>query len=395
MTRGEGGSSARRPPSRHRWGRVRQLPSGRWQARVPDPARAGRLIPAPQTYVKRVDAERWLAAQETDQDRGAWVDPSVGRITFEAWADQWLEGGHKRESTLARDRHVLRAHLKPALGSQAISSITPLDVRRVVEGMVAAGLAPSTIRTNYGVLKAVLNGAVDAELILRSPCRGIRLQPDVHRERQTLGLQDLARITSIMPLRYRAIVYLGAVLGLRWSEVAALRIKRVDFLRSTITIAEAAPEVDGTPVIGKPKTRAAIRTMAVPAFVMDMLSEHLARRGLTAQDGEQLVFVAPGGGPLRASNFRTRVWKPAVEEAGYPDLTFHGLRHVAASLMVEEDAHPRVMQHRLGHSTARLSMELYAHVSDVADKEVATRLQALFSETRGTQGARGTENGRQ
>ena len=95
---------------------------------------------------------------------------------------------------------------------------------------------------------------------------------------------------------------------------------------------------------------------------------------------------------MRASNFRNRVWNPAVEAAGYTGLTFHGLRHVAASLMVEGGIHPRVIQYRLGHSTARLSMELYAHVSDEADRVVAVYLQTKFSETRGTPGARGAEN---
>jgi integrase len=89
---------------------------------------------------------------------------------------------------------------------------------------------------------------------------------------------------------------------------------------------------------------------------MDALAEHLAQRG--RPDPSELVFVAPGGGPMRASNFRTRVWAPAVAAAGLDGLTFHGLRHVAASLMVSTGEHPRVVQHRLGHSTSRLSMEL-------------------------------------
>ena len=65
--------------------------------------------------------------------------------------------------------------------------------------------------------------------------------------------------------------------------------------------------------------------------------------------------------------------------AGLDDLTFHGLRHVAASLMVGSGEHPRVIQHRLGHSTARLSLELYAHVSEDADRAAAIHLEALFS----------------
>jgi integrase len=74
---------------------------------------------------------------------------------------------------------------------------------------------------------------------------------------------------------------------------------------------------------------------------------------------------------------------PAVAAAGLGGLTFHGLRHVAASLMVSTGEHPRVVQHRLGHSTSRLSMELYAHVSEDADRTAAAHLGALFSRSCG------------
>jgi len=71
-----------------------------------------------------------------------------------------------------------------------------------------------------------------------------------------------------------------------------------------------------------------------------------------------------------------------VQKAGLdPDLTFHGLRHVAASLMVELGEHPRVIQARLGHATARLSMELYAHVPEAADRDVATHLEDQWTTT--------------
>lgn len=114
---------------------------------------------------------------------------------------------------------------------------------------------------------------------------------------------------------------------------------------------------------------------------MAMLAEHLAATGRPGPD--DLVFTAPAGGPLRAANFRLRVWGPAVEAAGLGDLTFHGLRHAAASFMVGAGEHPRVIQHRLGHSTARLSLELYAHVSEAADRDAAAHLDTLFTEAAG------------
>jgi integrase len=106
------------------------------------------------------------------------------------------------------------------------------------------------------------------------------------------------------------------------------------------------------------------------------------------------IFTGPKGGMLRRT-FAARVFVPAVRRTGLDEtLTFHGLRHLAARLMVEAGEHPRVIQQRLGHATSRLSMELYAHVPEAADRNVATHLDPQFAIPTGTQRARGTCVGR-
>lgn len=115
------------------------------------------------TFVRKIDAERFLATVEADKARGAWRDPRLGRQTFKDWVEEYLASAtHKRESTMARDRTVLRCHFVSALGSMPLVSITPHHVRQVVEKM-SANLAPKTVRTNYGVLRAVLHAAVEAD----------------------------------------------------------------------------------------------------------------------------------------------------------------------------------------------------------------------------------------
>lgn len=361
---------------RRQFGKIRRLPSGRWQARFK--SSSGEEVSAPGTFATKGEASRFLARVQADMDRGTWRDPRLGQVPFAQWAADYMAGArHKRETTRARDETVLRKHFVPVLGSTALAAITPLDVRRVVETM-AGHLAPATVRTNYGVLKAVMNAAVEADLLVKSPCRGIRLPAGDRRERATLAPDDLERIAAGMRTEYRPTVYLAGVLGLRWSEVAGLRVRHLDFLRRTLTVTETIAEVSGRLIPATTKSKASQRTLSVPPFLMVMLAEHLAARGRPGPD--ELVFTAPGGGPMRVANFRLRVWTPAVRAAGLEGLTFHGLRHVAASFMVGSGEHPRVIQHRLGHSTARLSLELYAHVSEDADRAAAAHLESLFSD---------------
>ncbi len=96
--------------SRRQFGRVRQLPSGRWQARYA--VEDGELRTAPCTFPTKGDAARYLATIETDLARGQYIDPRLGTVTLSEWADQWLARPGKRANSIARDRQALEAFLK-------------------------------------------------------------------------------------------------------------------------------------------------------------------------------------------------------------------------------------------------------------------------------------------
>jgi integrase len=348
----------------------------RWRARyrAPDGRERSR------TFTRRVDAERFLATVEVDKARGSWTDPQAARLTFAEWVERYEATTHKRPTTSARDRAVLRRWLLPRLGPVRLGAITPELVGQVVDRM-RADLAPATVRTNYGVLRAVMAKAVERDLIGRSPCRGVDLPRPDRNEPRFLSIDELHVLADAMPDLYRPMVYVAGVVGLRWSEVAGLRVGRLDFLRRTVTVAETLAEVEGELMFAEPKSDASRRTVSVPAPVMDLLAEHLARRGRPGPD--ELVFVSAEGGPLRSGHVRRRVWAPAVEAAGLEGLTFHGLRHTAAGLMIELGAHPRVIQQRLGHASIRTTMDVYGSVLPAVDDAVTQGLGELVADSRG------------
>jgi integrase len=184
-------------------------------------------------------------------------------------------------------------------------------------------------------------------------------------------------LASEMPSAYQAMIFLAGVLGLRWSEVAGLRVGRVDFLRRTLTVIETCAEVEGRIVFADVKTTSSRRTLSVPSFLIEMLSEHIAACGRPGP--EALLFVAPNGGPLRRSTFRTRVFDPAARRAGIKGVTFHGLRHTAAGLMIEAGAHIEAIKQRLGHSSIRVTSDVYGSLLPTVDESVTDELDTRFS----------------
>lgn len=227
----------------------------------------------------------------------------------------------------------------------------------------------------------MFNAAVDADLIGRSPARKVALPRIVRPERMTLDPPQLRRLVDEVPEHYQALVLTAGILGLAWEEVIALRVRDVDFMRRTVTVAQTVEELAGhIRIVPEGKRPARLRTMAAPPFVIDAIAKYLAAsRPGEALDPDGLVFLGLRGGILRR-RFGERILRSAASRAGLEGLTFHGLRHAATSSLVDIGVHPRVMAARIGHGTARTTMEVYARASDSADRDAARLLQDRFAD---------------
>lgn len=208
--------------------------------------------------------------------------------------------------------------------------------------------------------------------MVRNIADGVRLPRVVRRKKRFLSHGEVAQLAAACP-PYENLIRVLAYAGLRWGEVAALRVNRVDLLRRRLEVDEAHTEVKGHVVTGTTKTHQR-RSVPIPRFLADELAVHLA-----GKSPEDLVFTSPEGGVLRNSNFRPRFFDPASAEAGLAGLTPHELRHTAASLAVQAGANVKVVQQMLGHASAAMTLDVYAGLfSDNLD-EVADRLDQAFS----------------
>ncbi len=174
-------------------------------------------------------------------------------------------------------------------------------------------------------------------------------------------------------------VYLGAVLGLRWGECAGLRIGRIDFDQSTVTIAEQVTRgSEGRSVTGPPKSDAAGRTLAAPAALIKLLEKHLQRHDLSIRDHDGFVFPSRDGEDLNYSNWLHRIWHPACAETGMEWVQFHDLRRANATGLVVEGVDIKTAQKRLGHADPRITLGIYAQAITEADRSAAERLGHRF-----------------
>lgn len=352
------------------FGNTRQLPSGRWQARYTDVT--GATVKAPMTFDTKQDAQQWLTTTHADLIRGAWL-PADSKITFGSYAVTWLEHRTLKPRTRAHYKKLLDQLILPTFKDVPVRRLSPAVVR---EWHARTALDTPTMRAHaYMLLKTICTTAVADELLPANPCR-IRGAGQAKRVSRTepATLEELVTIVDNIPQRYRLMILLASWCGMRFGELTELRGQDVDTKTGTIKIRRAIAWVDSKPVIGKPKSDAGVRDVAIPPHLLPAVRAHLLAVG-AGKTGLLFPAAHDSTGHMRPATLYT-VYYPAREAAGRTDLRFHDLRHTGAVLAASTGATLAELMGRLGHSTPGAAMR-YQHAAKGRDQQIAEALSVL------------------
>jgi integrase len=383
--------------TRREFGHVRQLRSGRWQARwrlsgVWYTARR-ESDGGPLTFTTRRKAEDYLAAVRRDVEAGRWQPPTGPKRTaptLREYADAWLTSRDLQPTTRGHYRQVLDAHIYPTFGDTAVTAITPAAVRAWHADLARSKGSkvkdrPTARAHAYGLLRTILNTAVADDLIPANPCR-VRGGGQTKRVKriQPASLAELEALVDAMPDRYRVMVLLASWCGLRFGELAELRRHDVDLTNGVIHVRRGMVRAKSDHPSGAklallvkgPKSDAGRRDVTIPPHLLPAVSDHVKRHAQVGPQG--LLFPAGHGGHLVPSTLY-RVFYPAREAAGRPDLRFHDLRHTGATLAAATGATLAELMARLGHSTPGAAMR-YQHASADRDRVIAEALSKLATD---------------
>lgn len=381
-----------RAQGRRGFGQITQLPSKRYRARYTGPDTA--LHNAPTTFLRKEDAESWLAGERRLISEGRWTSPAQRKAEMIAAATaaaqpaltvgQYVERVIQRRSTRSRkpiapttsDTYRKDWRLRSGyLDALPLDDLTPAAVANWWDNL------PETSKTSngrcYDLLKSVMSEAVEDELVERNPCRVRGAgKPAPRRQGQALTVQETLAYLDGVPARYRLPLSISAWCGLRSGEVRGLRRCDIDLQEQTIWVRQGVTRVRKDDHsfqwrIDAPKTSAGFRRVALPSFLVGPLRAWLATTPMTGATG--LIFPATDGVSPMTESCLWDAHAKGKGSIGRTEVTIHDLRRTAATLAAQGGATTAELMRLLGHTTVNMAM-VYQVASDDRDHDRARRL---------------------
>lgn len=352
----------------------------RWRVRWVDDAGVQRS----KSYGRKVDARRFADEITAQLTRGEYVNPH-DRMTVGELHAQWepVQASTVKPKTAYGRAGVWRRDVAPVWASRPAASVRRSHVAQWVAEMVKAGAGASRVGQAVEVLRLVLGHGVDARVLVANPAAGVKLPKAQPARRVYLTVSQVETVAGavedIAGPGPGTLVRVAAYTGLRWGELTGLRVEDVDLVRRRLHVRQAVSAVGGRLVVGTPKTHEQ-RAVPLPGALVEEVAGLVEGRAAGA-----LVFGTARGTPLSASNWRQRVWLPALEDVAgaVPDgVRVHDLRHTAASLAISAGANVKAVQAMLGHASAVMTLDTYADLFPDDLDAVATAVDGMIVRAR-------------
>lgn len=330
-------------------------------------------------YATEAAAKEHKTRVEADMMRGSYVDPNAGKVTFQAYSDEWLsKQGQYAETTARRQEITLRRHIYPYIGSMPMRSIRRTDVQDMVSKWNRAVTRNYLATTSLIFSSAVMDGVIPVSPVLKiSAARPVPKDLIIPTVNQVMGIAN-----TVGP-RFGALVMIAASTGLRRAELLAMTLESVDLDARTVRVRPDVGQVawpKGAPShLAPPKTATAARTVPIGSVAVDSIASLLRARPADPNDGfGGLLFRGRFGGPMSATS--VGILRPAIRAAGFPVSTgLHLFRHFYASALIQAGESVKVVQKRLGHTSAVETLDTYGHLWPDSEESSRDAIDAAFA----------------
>jgi integrase len=326
------------------------------------------------SFDRRADAQREIDGTTTSLSTGTYADPHRSAVEFRAVAEEWFDSkrGAVEPKTLAGNRSLLDVVVVPRWGDTRLRDMRHPDIQEWVNWLRESpdarnrparadddndgpeGLSAARVIHAFQVVDQVLKYAIRSRYIAVNPANGVHLPRKSSRRDKALSHEQI-RSLALAAGELSCIIYVLGYGGMRYGELAALRVENVDLKRGRLWVARSITYVGGVGNREGPTKTHQERWVPLPRFVMDMVANVIRGR-----DRTEFVFPLSSGEAMPLDYFRWRFDKACLA-AGLVKVTSKTLRHSAGSLALASGATIVTVSKMMGHRNVTTTMNIYAH----------------------------------
>lgn len=308
------------------------------------------------------------------------------------WRTTTLRASGRRQATKDLYESRCRLHIEQGvLADVPMSRLTPSHIEEWIVDSQEKGVAPSSLRTDYAVLRDILETAVRDGVVAKNVIAQVK-RPSVprHEALHLAPAQVNALLDAVSSSKHSLPILVMAATGMRRGEALGLRWKDVDLAAGTITVSGtlsgSGKKLRREP---SPKTSSGLRKLPIGEELVERLKKRLAVQAVDRRtagdlwrDKEGLVFTTELGAMVDPRNV-LRTAKTRAAKIGLPEETvLHTLRHSAATALLESGAHVKLVSAILGHSDTSITTNIYGHAEDSAARAALDSLHVQVTGAR-------------
>ncbi len=347
------------------------------------------------------EADRELLRYIAELEGNNFHEPQ--KMHFKTFAEKWLKEYVKPNlspKTYVRYGGMLRKRVIPALGHLTMDRIQPLHIVEFENSLrkdgarrdgKPGGLSPATVRYYHGMLSSLFGTAAGWGVVKENIVSKVKAPAAGSKKARAFDQQEAAKMLAALeeePLKYKTLIHLALATGLRRGELLGLEWGDIDFENQTLDVPRASQSLPGYGTFTKaPKSEGSKRLVSVPASTMQILKEYRVewleyrlKIGDLWQETDRL-FVQWDGKPMHTGT-PSHWFRRFLAKHDLPHISFHGLRHTSATLLIRSGIDIRSVSGRLGHAKTSTTMNVYAHFLRSADEESAEIMDRILTQTK-------------
>ena len=371
-------------------GTVRLRSDGRWEGRIVIGYNE-KGNPKTKSVLAHTKGECEEKLKALKEELGKIAQRVKPEMPFGEWIDYWYQSFCKpalRESTQSGYENAIYRHIIPNLGHIPLCKLAQNDLQQFYANLkkngrlrysdtCGKGVSDRTVRACHSRCRSALEKAVDDGLITRNPSAGCKLPPKKGKEMQILSKSELGRFFARAKEEgYYELFLLELSTGMRRGEIVGLKWSDFNAATSSLRIARQANRVKGKTVVQPPKTKTSIRTVVLPQYMTEILTE------MKKEKTCEWIFPSPVniGEPRNPSALYKR-FQLLLERSGCKKIRFHDLRHTFATMALENGMNVKVLSDMIGHISAETTLNIYSHVTDTMRTQASVKIDRKIGGT--------------